>query len=174
MRKIYTYLLIGFLTFQSSQLDVHAQTAATASTTTQQVATQSINTTKKISTLSRETILRTDLVNYAMQFKGIPYVWGGTSLTKGVDCSGFTQSILKNYGIYIPRTSRSQATRGKSISVKKIQPGDLVFYATRGRIDHVALYIGKGKVIHASTPKTGVRITRLYYRKPYKVVNYIN
>jgi cell wall-associated NlpC family hydrolase len=165
--------MIGFLAFQSSQLDVHAQTATSTSSTTQQVAMQSTTTSKRLATISKETMIRTDIVKYALQFKGSPYVWGGTSLTKGVDCSGFTQSVFKDQGIYIPRTSRTQATSGKTISVKNIKPGDLVFYATNGRVDHVALYIGNGKVIHASTPKTGVRITKLYYRKPYKVVDYI-
>ncbi len=147
------------------QLDAHAATATSAH------KTLAASTTIQKST--NKTDLRTKLVNYALKFKGIPYVWGGTSLTRGVDCSGFTQSIYKSYGISISRTSRSQATGGKSISVKKIKKGDLVFYATKGRIDHVALYIGNGKVIHASTPKTGVRITSIYYRTPYKVVNYI-
>lgn len=165
--------MIGFLTFQSSQLDVYAHTATSTSTTTQKVATQTTNTTKRLANISTETMIRSDIVKYAIQFKGSPYVWGGTSLTKGVDCSGFTQSVFKDHGIYIPRTSRTQATSGKSISLKNIQPGDLVFYATKGKIDHVALYIGKGKVIHASTPKTGVRVTSLYYRRPYKVVDYI-
>ena len=118
--------------------------------------------------------LRSKIVEYALQFEGNPYVWGGTSLTKGADCSGFTQSVFRDNGISIPRTSRTQATGGQKISVDNLKPGDLIFYDRNGTINHVALYIGDGKVIGASSPKTGIRITKYNYRQPYKVVNYID
>lgn len=120
------------------------------------------------------TDLRVDIVEYAKQFVGNPYVWGGTSLTKGADCSGFVQSIYKNFNIKISRTSRSQAGDGKKISVSELQPGDLLFYAnSSGTINHVAMYIGDDKVIHASSPKSGIKISTYNYRTPVKCVDII-
>lgn len=114
------------------------------------------------------------IVSYALQFQGNPYVWGGTSLTKGADCSGFTQSVFAHFGISIPRTSRTQATSGSRVSISELHSGDLIFYTRNGTINHVALYIGNGKVISASSPSTGIRITSYNYRQPYKAVSYIN
>lgn len=124
--------------------------------------------------ISRTIALRNKIVKYALRFEGNPYVWGGTSLTRGADCSGFTQSIFRNMGFRIPRTSRTQATGGKRISLSKIKPGDLLFYRRNGRINHVAIFIGNGKVISASSARTGIRITKYNYRQPYKAVSYIN
>ena len=117
--------------------------------------------------------LRQKIVNYALRFKGNPYVWGGTSLTRGADCSGFTQSVLKNFGIYIPRTSRQQAREGQRVSMDKIQPGDLIFYRKNGVVNHVVMYIGNGKVIGAASRREGINIKNYNYRKPYKAVRYI-
>ncbi len=114
--------------------------------------------------------VRVDLCQYAKQFIGNPYVWGGTSLTKGADCSGFVLSVFKKYGISLPRTSGSQANVGTKISMSEAKPGDLIFYAKGGRINHVALYIGGGQVVHASSPKTGIKISNYNYRTPAKVV----
>lgn len=113
--------------------------------------------------------VRVELCEYAKQFRGNPYVWGGTSLTKGADCSGFVLSIYAKYGIYLPHSSRAQATMGTQVSMSEAKPGDLVFYSKGGRINHVAIYIGGGQVIHASSPKTGIRITSAYYRTPTTV-----
>lgn len=113
---------------------------------------------------------RVDLVQYAKQFLGNPYVWGGTSLTKGADCSGFVLSVYKKFGISLPHSSASQANQGKSISYSEIKAGDLVFYSKGGRINHVAIYIGGGQVIHASSPKTGIKISPYNYRTPCKYV----
>ena len=118
--------------------------------------------------------IRTNIVNYATRFLGNPYVWGGTSLTNGADCSGFTQSVYRDNGIGIPRDSRSQAAGGSEISISNIQMGDLIFYSRNGVINHVAIYMGNGKVIHASSPETGIRITNYNYRQPVKAVRYIN
>lgn len=118
--------------------------------------------------------LRQRIVNYALKFLGNPYVWGGTSLTRGADCSGFTQSVYKNFGISIPRTSRSQAYSGRTVSLDKIQPGDLIFYTKNGRINHVVIYIGNGKVVGAASRKEGITIKSYNYRRPYKAVSYIN
>lgn len=118
--------------------------------------------------------IRQSIVNYALRFRGNPYVWGGTSLTRGADCSGFTQSVLKNFGISIPRTSRSQANGGKRVSMDKIHPGDLIFYRKNGRVNHVAMYIGNGKVVGAASRREGINIKDYNYRTPYKAVSYIN
>lgn len=108
--------------------------------------------------------VRVALVQYAKQFIGNPYVWGGTSLTNGTDCSGFTLSIYKKYGISLPHHAASQAQLGTKISAAEAQPGDLVFYSKNGSINHVAIYIGGGQVIHASSPKTGIKISGMNYR----------
>lgn len=102
-----------------------------------------------------------EIVNYALQFNGNPYVYGGTSLTNGADCSGFVQSIYKHFGVSLPRTARAQAGAGHAVSFSNLQPGDLVFYSGDGgaSITHVALYIGNGKIIHAMNPKDGIGIT---------------
>lgn len=113
--------------------------------------------------------VRVDLCEYAKQFLGNPYVWGGTSLTKGADCSGFVLSVYAKYGISLPHSSAAQANMGTKISMSEARPGDLVFYSKGGRINHVAIYIGGGQVIHASSPKTGIRITSAYYRTPTTV-----
>jgi cell wall-associated NlpC family hydrolase len=118
--------------------------------------------------------IRSRIVEYALRFKGNPYVWGGTSLTKGADCSGFTQSVFRDNGISIPRTSRTQAINGRRISIDEMQPGDLIFYAKNGTINHVGIYIGNGKIIAASSPETGIKISNYNYRQPYRVVSYIN
>lgn len=103
---------------------------------------------------------------FAQKFVGNPYVYGGTSLTNGTDCSGFTQSVFANFGINIPRTSSAQSCSGKSVNLSGVQPGDLIFYARNGSISHVALYIGGGQVVHASNEKTGIKISNMYYRTP--------
>lgn len=115
--------------------------------------------------------VRVDLVEYAKQFLGNPYVWGGTSLTKGADCSGFVLSVYKKYGIKLTHSSRAQANEGTKISTSELLPGDLVFYAnSSGTINHVAIYIGGGQVIHASNPTSGIRISKYNYRTPKKCV----
>ena len=114
--------------------------------------------------------VRVDICQYAKEFLGNPYVWGGTSLTKGADCSGFVLSIFKKYGVSLPHSSRAQANCGTTIKVLEAQPGDLIFYGNGKTINHVAIYIGGGQVIHASSPKTGIRISNVSYRSPVKAV----
>ena len=94
--------------------------------------------------------VRTAIVAYAKQFLGNPYVYAGTSLTNGADCSGFTMRIFEHFGVTTGRTSRDQAANGKEISLDQIQPGDLLFYASGKTINHVALYIGNGQIVHAN------------------------
>lgn len=117
---------------------------------------------------------RTAVVAYAKQFLGNPYVYGGTSLTDGADCSGFTQAVYAHFGISTGRSSRDQAARGKEIAVSEAQPGDLLFYASGSYINHVAMYIGGGQVIHASNPKTGICISPSNYRTPCKAVTFLD
>lgn len=117
--------------------------------------------------------VRVDLCEYAKQFLGNPYVYGGTSLTKGADCSGFVMSVFKKYGYKLSHSSRAQANEGKEISFSELQPGDLVFYKKNGKINHVAIYIGNGQVIHASSPSTGIKISNYNYRTPCRYVRII-
>ncbi|MDD6058556.1 MAG: SH3 domain-containing C40 family peptidase, partial [Clostridiales bacterium] len=118
--------------------------------------------------------VRVSLVSFATQFIGNPYVWGGTSLTRGADCSGFVLSVYANYGIYLPHSSRAQAGYGRSISASEAKPGDLFFYSSGSQINHVAIYIGNGQVVHASTERSGIKISSAYYRTPVKVVQILN
>lgn len=108
-----------------------------------------------------------EIAAYAQKFVGNPYVYGGTSLTNGTDCSGFTQSVYAHFGISIPRTSRTQAGAGRKVSFDNLKAGDLILYASNGTVNHVALYIGGGQVVHASTRKTGIKISTWNYRTPY-------
>lgn len=125
--------------------------------------------------VNAEAALRTKIVNYAVQFCGNPYVWGGTSLTRGADCSGFTQSVLKNFGVSIPRVSRDQAKAGKKISSDDMRPGDLIFYAnSRGTVNHVSMYIGNGQIVHAASRKSGIKISTWNYRRPVAIRNVID
>ena len=115
---------------------------------------------------------RAQIANYAVQFVGNPYVWGGTSLTNGADCSGFTMSVMAHFGVSLPHSSAAQANCGKSIKSSQMRPGDLVFYSgSGGGINHVALYIGNGQVVHASSKRTGIKISSWNYRSPSKIVN---
>lgn len=115
---------------------------------------------------------RSDLVNFACQFVGNPYVWGGTSLTHGCDCSGFTQTIMGKYGVSLPRVSREQAKTGVKVSSENIKPGDLIFYANRrGVVNHVGIYIGNGQVVNAASRRSGIRIYRWNYRTPVAIRN---
>lgn len=116
---------------------------------------------------------RKEVVEYAKSFVGGKYVWGGNSLTEGVDCSGFTQQVFLHYGISLHRCSYEQVKDGKEISFEELRPGDLVFYYKEklGRIGHVAMYIGDGQVVHAQSKATGICITRWDYGTPYKAVS---
>ena len=117
---------------------------------------------------------RNSIVNYACQFVGNPYVWGGTSLTHGTDCSGFTQSVMSHFGISLPRVSRDQAKVGSKVTSDQMKPGDLVFYAnSSGTINHVAIYIGNGQVISAASRRSGIKIARWNYRTPVAIRNVI-
>lgn len=136
---------------------------SSSSSGTSSSGTKSVSSTKGSATGSR-------IASYAQQFVGNPYRYGGNSLTNGIDCSGFTQQIYAKFGYGISRTSSSQAGNGVRVSTSSLQPGDLVFYGNGGGINHVALYIGGGQVVHASNsapyPKGGIKISSVNYRTP--------
>ena len=117
---------------------------------------------------------RVDLVNFALQFVGNRYVWGGESLTKGVDCSGFTMKVYERYGIKLPHYSASQPSYGTKISKSQLKPGDLIFYSSSNRIDHVAIYIGNGKIVHAANSRDGIKISNAFYQEPVCCVRYLD
>lgn len=101
-----------------------------------------------------------DVASFACKYVGNPYVPGGTSLTNGCDCSGFTYAVFKSFGYSIPRTSTSQRSAGRGVSYSEAQPGDIICYA-----GHVALYIGGGRIVHASTPSTGIKYGTATYKE---------
>ncbi len=115
---------------------------------------------------------RQNLVNYALQFVGGPYRAGGNDPRTGVDCSGFVRYVMQHgAGISMNRSSGSQATQGHAVNSSQMQPGDLLFYSGGSGINHVAMYIGDGKIVHASTYATGIKISQWNYRNPVKIVS---
>lgn len=138
----------------------------TGSTTTDSSAPSGSDYTGDVpqSNASSSDSLRQSVVNYALQFVGNPYVYGGTSLTNGTDCSGFTQSVLANFGISISRTAASQSGGGTAVDMSNLQPGDLLFYDNGSGIGHVSMYIGNGQVVHASNEQTGIIVSNVDYR----------
>ncbi|MBR3635554.1 MAG: C40 family peptidase [Lachnospiraceae bacterium] len=117
--------------------------------------------------------VRVEICQYAKEFLGNRYVWGGSSLTKGTDCSGFTMSVYKKYGISLPHSSVAQSKMGTKVSLSEAKAGDLVFYAKGGTVNHVGIYIGNGQVIHASNPKQGIKISPVGYRTIHSIRQYI-
>lgn len=105
-----------------------------------------------------------EVADYAVQFVGNPYEWGGTSLTKGADCSGFTMAVYKHFGYSLPHSSIDQRKCGKGVSWSKMQPGDLICYEEKDGVGHVGIYIGNNEVVHASSAKTGIKISQADYR----------
>lgn len=115
---------------------------------------------------------RQNLVDYALQFVGGPYRAGGNDPHTGVDCSGFVRYVMQHgAGIIMNRSSGSQATQGHAVNSSQMQPGDLLFYSGGSGINHVAMYIGDGKIVHASTYATGIKISKWNYRNPVKIVS---
>ena len=113
---------------------------------------------------------RSQLVNYALQFVGNRYVWGGTSLTNGVDCSGFTMRVMEKFGVSLPHYSGSQAQMGKKVTSATMKPGDLIFYAgSNGKVNHVAIYIGNGRIVHAASRRSGIKTSTWNYRTPVAI-----
>lgn len=113
-------------------------------------------------TEEEKTRLRYRIIEFAKQFVGNPYVYGGTSLTKGTDCSGFTMSVYAHFGYTLPRSALSQAGVGKRISVNELKPGDLIVWHYPGGGGHVGLYLSENKMVHAGTSKTGIVIANIF------------
>ena len=117
-------------------------------------------------------IMRNQVVETAKTFIGNRYVYGGLDPHKGVDCSGFTRYVMKHVaGVELSHSSRAQANEGRAISEAELRPGDLVFYSNGSRINHVALYAGNGKIVHASNPTNGILVSDMHYRRPVRFVN---
>ena len=108
---------------------------------------------------STNTDLASQVINYALQFVGNPYVYGGNSLTSGTDCSGFTSLVFKHFGITLNRTAAGQAYNGRAVSLSDIRPGDIILHGYDGVIIHAALYIGNNQVVHALNENTGIVVT---------------
>lgn len=117
--------------------------------------------------------VRASVVSYALQFVGNRYVWGGTSLENGIDCSGFTMRILGKYGVSLPHSSKAQPSCGTKISASDAKPGDLFFYGSGSSISHVAIYIGNGQIVHASNKRDGIKVSNAFYRSPICVARYL-
>ena len=120
--------------------------------------------------------LQQEIVTYALKFVGNRYVWGGESLTNGADCSGFTWRIYKDFGYSIPRTSREQAvSAGRQVKLSDRQPGDLLFYTnSSGTVNHVAIYIGNDRIVHAANSRQGIITSKYNYRDVYRVRRVVN
>ena len=127
---------------------------------------QSGSNKKPTGTVAEKT--RNEVVEYAKRYLGNPYVYGGNSLTNGIDCSGFVQKVYNHFGYSLPRTSSNQSTysRLQKVTIAELKPGDLIFYGNGGRVSHVAIYIGKNQIIHASNKRDGIKISNANYRTP--------
>ena len=126
-------------------------------------------TTKRDHTIYFPPSIGDELVSYAAQFVGNPYVWGGESLTNGCDCSGFTMLVYAKYGITLPHFAQSQAAYGTPVDKEDLQPGDLVFFERNNYIFHVAIYIGNDTVIHAASRASGICFSRLGYSSAHQL-----
>lgn len=132
---------------------------------TQYLSSKAPVTVKKLTSV----VTGTTVASYAKQFVGNPYVWGGSSLTKGADCSGFTMAVYKNFGYSLPHSSVSQRNYGTAVSWANKQPGDLICYTTVNGSAHVGIYIGNNQVVHAGSASTGIHISAANYRKVHSV-----
>lgn len=132
--------------------------AASTSTNTSTSASAKTNSSSKANTQvasrSSNTTLSGSVLSKAAQYLHTPYVWGGTS-PRGFDCSGFVQYVYRQYGYSLPRTADAQAAAGRSVARKDLKPGDLVYFASGGSINHIGIYVGNGKFIHSSSPRSG-------------------
>ena len=116
--------------------------------------------------------LRSEIVTYALQFVGNRYKYGGTNPNTGVDCSGFTSYVMRHAAsVELPHSSGGQSRMGRVVSSSEMRPGDIICYGSGKKINHVALYIGNGQIVHASTERTGIKVSRWNYRTPVRIVN---
>ena len=157
------------------------ETEKTAQDTAQAEAPAGPGVEKEISeeesaedTETAEEQLRENVVDYALSFVGGRYVWGGNDPHTGADCSGFVRYVLSNTaGVSMSRTSADQAREGTTVSAEEMQPGDLLFYGRGSSVNHVAMYIGDGQIVHASTAKTGIKVSQWNYRNPIRIASFI-
>mgnify|MGYP005912847443 FL=1 len=152
--------------------DTEGYLPVSGNATVKQVTEDEIAEVQQDALESSNSYKRQQVVNYAMQFVGGRYKYGGSDPRTGVDCSGFTRYVLQNSaGISMNRSSGGQASQGVPIGADQMQPGDLLFYGGGRGINHVAMYIGNGQIVHASTERTGITISNWNYRNPVKIVN---
>ena len=154
----------------STSTDTSYDNGSTSTDTSYDNGSTSTDTTTDSS--ASDSSLGQQIADYAVQFVGNPYVYGGTSLTNGTDCSGFTMSVMANFGIGLARTAADQAYGGTSVAISDIQPGDLLFYSDGSGISHVALYIGGGQIVHAATESQGIIISNYNYDAPVCAARY--
>ncbi|MCD7956338.1 MAG: NlpC/P60 family protein, partial [Lachnospiraceae bacterium] len=151
---------------EAAQTETEAAQTETESGETEAAQTETESSQTEAETSSTAST-GSSIASYALQFVGNPYVYGGTSLTNGADCSGFVQSVFAHFGIYLSRTAAGQAANGTVISTSELQAGDLLFYCTDGStIDHVAIYIGSGMIVHAANSTRGICTDSAYYATP--------
>ena len=146
---------------EAQRLAQEAAARAEAQRAAQQAISNSANNTTTVPVITGNSEMGVAVAEYACQFVGNPYVWGGTSLTNGADCSGFVMSVYANFGVSLPHSSTADRTQGYAVDgLANAQPGDLICYS-----GHVALYIGNGQIVHASSSKTGIIISNADYKK---------
>ncbi|EEG56552.1 NlpC/P60 family protein [[Clostridium] asparagiforme DSM 15981] len=153
-------------------LDTEGYMPVSGNATVEEVAGEEMAEIQQEALTSSNSYRRQQVVDYALQFVGGRYRYGGSDPHSGVDCSGFTRYVLQNAaGVGMSRSSGSQAAQGSAISADQMQPGDLLFYGNGRRINHVAMYIGNGQIVHASTEQTGITISPWNYRTPVKITS---
>lgn len=169
IRKLKLYEEVELLDKQGAWYHVYASGGLEGYVYTDYIRILDANTLQASSGNQSETA--TNIISYAKQFQGTRYLYAGTSLTKGIDCSGFTQQVMAPFGIKLSRSSAGQYSNGIAVSKAELKPGDLVYYGFSGRVSHVALYIGNQKVIHANTTY-GVSITEAFTWLNKPVIGY--
>lgn len=147
--------------------------ATVSSTDEETLAALEVKTQTQTQTQTEAVVnFRQSIVNYALQFVGGRYAYGGSDPRTGVDCSGFTRYVMQHAaGLTLNRSSGGQASQGRTVGADQMRPGDLIFYGSGSSINHVAMYIGNGQVVHSSTYRTGIKTSPWNYRAPVKIVN---